>query len=233
MRPLGSCSPNASCSSTPSPTLSPQRARITCWMWMFHGSRLSSSSTLCSSDADRVLAVPVAVAPLGMRVAEAAHAEREQRLELDALLGAVVAQQPQRRALRAPQARRPPHVVRPCPRDARCAAVVGAPRRVAVADESSTAWLPTKRSPLPRSKQRKCVQQSSQLIGAQRKKICGSVVLGRGAASARRRAARPTTGPWCRTRGRSASSRRRPRCGPTTFPTASGASSPSPSWCRR
>ena len=42
----------------------------------------------------------------------------------------------------------------------------------------STAWLPTKRSPLPRSKHRKCVQQSSQLIGAQRKKICGSVCSG-------------------------------------------------------
>ena len=63
---------------------------------------------------------------------------------------------------------------------------------------SRTAWLPTQRSPLARSKQRKCVQQSSQLIGAQRKKICGSVMLGRGGRRARRRAARPTNDPSCR-----------------------------------
>src|SRR5262249_5655229 len=47
--PLGLCSPNASCSSTPSPSRLPHRARITCCTWMFHGSTLSSSSTLCSS----------------------------------------------------------------------------------------------------------------------------------------------------------------------------------------
>ena len=30
--------------------VSPHVARMTCWMWMFHGSTLSSSSTLCSSE---------------------------------------------------------------------------------------------------------------------------------------------------------------------------------------
>ena len=60
--------------------------------------------------ADRVLAVPAAVSPLGMRVAEAAHPEREQRLELDALFGAAVAEQAQGRALRPAQSGRPAHL---------------------------------------------------------------------------------------------------------------------------
>ena len=64
---------------------------------------------------DRELAVPVTVAPFGMRVAEAAHAEREQRFELDAFLGVVVVEQPQRRALRTAQTRAPsaPRASRP------------------------------------------------------------------------------------------------------------------------
>src|SRR5262245_49016921 len=59
----------------------------------------------------RELTVPVAVAPFGMHVANPAHPERDERLELDALLVAVVPQQAQRRALGTPQARRPVDLV--------------------------------------------------------------------------------------------------------------------------
>ena len=91
---------------------------------------------------------------------------------------------------RTAQARRPAHVARRCRRDARSwssSPHVGSPAPMT----SSTAWLPTMRSPFARSKQRKCVQQSSQLIGAQRKKICGSVRVGRGAGAAADRAHAP------------------------------------------
>ena len=64
--------------------------------------------------ADGLFAVPAPVAPLRMRVAEAAHAEREQRLQLDHLFelpgNRRVAEQTQRRGARAAQARRPMHV---------------------------------------------------------------------------------------------------------------------------
>src|SRR4029079_11064548 len=52
----------------------------------------------------RELAVPVAVAPFGMHVAQPAHTERQQRLQLDQRLGAVVMRLAQRCALRASQA---------------------------------------------------------------------------------------------------------------------------------
>ena len=115
------------------------RARITCWMWMFHGSTLSSSSTLCSSEPTACSPCQCAVAPLGVRVAEAAHPEREQRLELDharrrrcAAAGRSVAPCERRR----PGAQRTfAHRVGQVLDAARRR--LGAPRRVAVADESA------------------------------------------------------------------------------------------------
>jgi hypothetical protein len=61
----------------------------------------------------------------------AAHAEREQRLELDAFLVAVVAQEAERGAFRAAQAR--PHARRDRAREM-LDLVVDAPRRVAGTD---------------------------------------------------------------------------------------------------
>ena len=190
-------------------------ARITCWMWMFHGSTLSSSSTLCSSDrrarraSDR--------GPTRMRVAEAAHAEREQRLDRPRCVVAGTSCDGGVRAPSAPRASRP--------RDGGCGrrrSTSGSPAPMT----SSTAWLPTHRSPLARSKHRKCVQQSSQLIGAQRKKICGSVISGAAGVGRADRAHAPRTVLGAvHAIDRDVAARRR-RCGPTTFPTASCASSP-------
>src|SRR4029450_8048505 len=56
-----------------------------------------------------LFAVPVPVAPLRMRVADAAHAEGEQWFELDAFLASVVAEHAQRCAFRPAHAARPSH----------------------------------------------------------------------------------------------------------------------------
>ena len=77
---------------------------------MFHGSRLSSSSTRMLFGTDGVVGVPTSVSPFGMGVPEAAHPERQQRFKVDALLGAVMAHEAQRRTLRSSKARSPAHV---------------------------------------------------------------------------------------------------------------------------
>src|SRR5205823_4597477 len=82
---------------------------------------------------DRELAVPVSVTPLGMRIAEPAHAERDQRLELDVLLGVIVADQSQCRTLRPAQSRRPTHLVRRARK--MTDALVGVPRGITIADD--------------------------------------------------------------------------------------------------
>src|SRR5439155_9918200 len=85
---------------------------------------------------NRLLAVPAPVPPIGVRVAEPAHTERHQRLELDALLAAVVPQQPERRALRASEPGDPAHAYDGS-REVldRALRRVDAPRRLVVGDE--------------------------------------------------------------------------------------------------
>src|SRR5438105_1427455 len=85
--------------------------------------------------ADRELAVPVAVSPFRMRVAETAHPERQQRLELDAFLAAVVTEQAQRRAFGAPQPLGPTHFVHRCREVVDTRLGVGAEHGFALPDE--------------------------------------------------------------------------------------------------
>ena len=59
--------------------------------------------------------------------------------------------------------------------------LVGVPRRVVAPMTSSTAWLPTKRSPLPRSKHRKCVQLVLEVDRRPQEEDLRARVVGRGA----------------------------------------------------
>ena len=144
---------------TPSPTLSPHRAHHSAARGCSTVRRCRAPRPCAPRNLDRQLAVPVRRGPdFGMACNPATHPKRQRRLQIDALLAAVVPQHAQGRALRTAQPGRPVDVPHRRGRDDECAAARVRPNTSSPAPmTSSTACELTHRSPFPQARStRKC-----------------------------------------------------------------------------